>query len=325
MLSLNLSKKVMKNSKQEREDITMFYSPLRYPGGKGKLASFMEYMLDLQGHHGGTYIEPFAGGAGIAVELLLRNVVKKIVINDYDKGVWSFWKAVLTDTNRFIEEITRVPLSMEEWYRQREICLNRNKKYSFELGFAVFYMNRTNRSGIIKGGVIGGTDQSGKWGMDARFNRTELIRRIECIGKRKNDIKLYNKDINTFITNYIPRFEKENAFVYFDPPYFKKGEQLYMNYFKLSDHKRIESAIRERVNCDWVITYDNAKEIREIYGNYAMRLFDLNYSVASKCKASELIVFKEGVVIPSNEELIGHGIDINLRAFEEYSDTLTTD
>jgi len=235
----------------------MFCSPLRYPGGKGKLAKFMKYMIDQLGHGGGTYIEPFAGGAGIAIELLLEGVVSRIVINDYDKGIWSFWKAVLTETERFIAQLAVVPLTMEEWNRQRNICVTRNNKYSFELGFATFYMNRTNRSGIIKGGVIGGMDQSGSWKMDARFKREELIRRIESIAERKSHIKLYNKDINSFITRYIPLYE-ENALVYFDPPYFKKGKQLYMNYFQLEDHVRIEKAIRDYVKCDWIITYDKA-------------------------------------------------------------------
>ena len=292
----------------------MFYSPLRYPGGKGKLAEFMKYMIVQLGHSGGTYIEPFAGGAGIAIELLLRGVVSRIVINDYDKGIWSFWKAVLTETNRFIGELEVVPLTMEEWNRQRMICLTQNDKYSFELGFATFYMNRTNRSGIIKGGVIGGVDQSGVWKMDARFNREELIRRVESIAKRKSDIKLYNKDINSFITRYIPQYE-ENALVYFDPPYFKKGKQLYMNYFKLEDHVRIERVIRNYVQCDWIITYDYAKEIEEIYKNYSMCLYDLKYSVSSKCKASELMIFKDGISIPNDENLQKQRIKLNIRPY----------
>ena len=292
----------------------MFYSPLRYPGGKGKLAEFMKYMIVQLGHSGGTYIEPFAGGAGIAIELLLRGVVSRIVINDYDKGIWSFWKAVLTETNRFVGELEVVPLTMEEWNRQRMICLTQNDKYSFELGFATFYMNRTNRSGIIKGGVIGGVDQSGVWKMDARFNREELIRRVESIAKRKSDIKLYNKDINSFITRYIPQYE-ENALVYFDPPYFKKGKQLYMNYFKLEDHVRIERVIRNYVQCDWIITYDYAKEIEEIYKDYSMCLYDLKYSVSSKCKASELMIFKDGIGIPRDENLQKQKIKLNLRPY----------
>ena len=291
----------------------MFYSPLRYPGGKAKLARFMEFIIKERGYIGGTYIEPFAGGAGIAVELLLRDVVSRIVINDYDKGIWSFWKAILTETERFISEIRTVPLTINEWEKQRDICLNYNKKYSFELGFATFYMNRTNRSGIIKGGVIGGLQQNGKWKIDARFNRESLISRIESIAFRKKDIRLYNQDITTFIEHYVP-FYSEKAMIYFDPPYFKKGKQLYMNFFEFEDHKRIERVIRNSVECDWIVTYDDASEIREIYASYPVMLYDLNYSVSKKCKTSELMIFKSNIPIPRNKLLEQNGIDINLRA-----------
>lgn len=290
----------------------MYYSPLRYPGGKGKLASFMEYMIDQLGHRGGTYIEPFAGGAGIAMELLLRNVVSRIVINDYDKAVWSFWKAILTETDRFVEEIRTVPLTVDEWQKQHEILVTQNDKYSFELGFAAFYLNRTNRSGIIKGGVIGGQEQAKDWKMDVRFKREELVTRIQRIAARKKDIKLYNKDVNSFIKNYVPLYE-ENALIYFDPPYFRKGQQLYMNFFNYKDHVRIEQEIREHVNCDWIITYDYEPQIEEIYHNYNLRLYDLNYSVSTKRKASELMIFKDGIFIPSDEELNSKKINIHIR------------
>ena len=290
----------------------MYYSPLRYPGGKGKLASFMEYMIDQLGHRGGTYIEPFAGGAGIAMELLLRNVVSRIVINDYDKAVWSFWRVILTETDRFVEEIRTVPLTMDEWQKQHEILVTQNDKYSFELGFAAFYLNRTNRSGIIKGGVIGGQEQAKDWKMDVRFKREELVTRIQRIAARKKDIKLYNKDVNSFIKNYVPLYE-ENALIYFDPPYFRKGQQLYMNFFNYKDHVRIEQEIREHVNCDWIITYDYEPQIEEIYHNYNLRLYDLNYSVSTKRKANELMIFKDGIFIPSDEELNSKKINIHIR------------
>lgn len=290
----------------------MYYSPLRYPGGKGKLASFMEYMIDQLGHRGGTYIEPFAGGAGIAMELLLRNVISRIVINDYDKAVWSFWKAILTETDRFIEEIRTVPLTVDEWQKQHEILVTKNDKYSFELGFAAFYLNRTNRSGIIKGGVIGGQEQAKDWKMDVRFKREELVTRIQRIAARKKDIKLYNKDVNSFIKNYVPLYE-ENALIYFDPPYFRKGQQLYMNFFNYKDHVRIEQEIREHVNCDWIITYDYEPQIEEIYHNYNLRLYDLNYSVSTKRKANELMIFKDGIIIPPDEELNSKKINIHIR------------
>lgn len=289
----------------------MFYSPLRYPGGKGKLEAFMELLIEKTGHLGGIYIEPFAGGAGIALELLEKNIVNEIVINDLDKGIYSFWKAILTETDRFINDIRTIPLTINEWNRQRTI-LDDDCRYSYELGFATFYLNRTNRSGIIRGGVMGGIEQSGSWRMDARFNRNELINRIIKIARRKRDIHVYNKDVNSFVQNYLPRYE-DNSFVYFDPPYFEKGKQLYLNFFSYDDHVRIERMINNLVNCDWVITYDDVPEIVEIYQEHIMRRFDLNYSAAVKRKASEIIIFRRLDMIPDVEQLNEREIFVNLR------------
>ena len=289
----------------------MFCSPLRYPGGKGKLAPLMELLIKKTGHYGGTYVEPFAGGAGIALELLGKGIVKDIVINDWDKGIYSFWRAILTETDRFINDIRTVELTIPEWYKQREI-INNYSKYSYELGFATFYLNRTNRSGIIKGGVIGGLEQNGIWRMDARFNREDIINRIVKIVSNKEHIHLYNKDVDSFIRNYLPKYQ-QNAFVYFDPPYFGKGKQLYLNFFSYKDHVRIEKMINDQVACDWVITYDDAPEIADIYHNHALRRFDLNYSAAVKRKASEIIIFKNDLIVPTMKELADEKININLR------------
>ena len=119
----------------------MIYSPLRYPGGKGKLEPFMELLIRQTGHLGGTYIEPFAGGAGIALELLEKEIVGDIVINDFDKGIYSFWRAILSDTDRFINDIRNIGLSIDEWNRQRQIIDNCNR-YSYELGFAIGRIDR---------------------------------------------------------------------------------------------------------------------------------------------------------------------------------------
>lgn len=290
----------------------MFYSPLRYPGGKGKLTSFIAMMIETHGHKGGTYIEPFAGGAAVAIELLERGVVSEIVINDFDKGIYSFWRAILTETNRFINEIENIPINMDEWYKQRNICMNKKSKYSFELGFATFYMNRTNRSGIIKGGVIGGKSQNGTWRLNARFNKKELIERIRKISKNKCHIHLYNKNVDSFIINYIPKYNS-NVFVYFDPPYFRKGCQLYMNFFDYKDHARIEHLISNKVNCDWMITYDNEPEIIKIYEKSYIKPFELNYSVANKRKAQELLILKNESMLPSLVPIHNGSVCINTK------------
>lgn len=289
----------------------MFYSPLRYPGGKGKLEPFMELLIRQTGHEGGIYVEPFAGGAGIAIGLLEKGIVSDIVINDLDKGIYSFWRAILSETDRFVKDIQTAELTISEWYRQKSIAEN-NKVYSYELGFATFYLNRTNRSGIIKGGIIGGLEQSGQWKMDARFNKDALINRIKKISSKKKHIHLYNKDVNSFIIDYLPKYQN-NAFVYFDPPYFNKGKQLYLNFFSYEDHVRIEKMINEKVLCDWVITYDDVPEICDIYKKHILKKFDLNYSAGEKRRASEIIIFKSEKIVPSNEQLKQNNIILNLR------------
>ena len=280
----------------------MFYSPLRYPGGKGKLAPFIGYLIEKLNIENPIYIEPFAGGAGVALELLLEEKVETIVINDYDKAIASFWKAILEEPDRFVDMIYNVPITIDEWKHQKEIYSTSLNRYSFELGFATFYLNRTNRSGIIKGGIIGGLDQQGRWKIDARFNKEELIHRVLRIAEFRKNIVVYNKDVTSLIQNYMPKYGKD-AFAYFDPPYFEKGKALYKNYFNYSDHKYIEEQIRENVQCNWIITYDNVPEIKEFYKEYTIREFNINYSAANRRKASELMIFKNDLLCPTNEEL----------------------
>lgn len=279
-----------------------YYSPLRYPGGKGRLAPFMKLLIQKTGHMGGVYIEPFAGGAGIALDCLLNGVVSEIVINDLDKGIYSFWKAVLNDTDRFIEDILAIPLNIEEWEHQRQIYLTNNKKYSYELGFATFYLNRTNRSGIIKGGVIGGKEQSGQWTLDVRFNRDALSKRVQKVAAHKNKIHVYNKDISSFLLHYAERYAG-NAIVYFDPPYYEKGRELYLNFFKHEDHVRIRSEIERLNNIDWVITYDDCPEIRDLYSEHICRRMQWNYSAATKRTVNEIMIFESERMIPTEQEL----------------------
>lgn len=290
----------------------MFYSPLRYPGGKGKLAPFMKLMINKMNIKNGTYIEPFAGGAGIALMLLLEGYVNDIVINDYDKAIYSLWRAIVNESENLIDRIMQTEINIDEWRRQKNIYVQKNKKYSMDLAFSTFFLNRTNRSGIIKGGPIGGYEQNGNYKIDARYNAEELAKRIRNIAKYKRHIKVYNKEIVSFIEKILPSYN-ENALIYFDPPYFNKGPELYKNFFNKEDHAKISQLILNNVQADWIITYDDAPEIIKLYQQRCIKRYDLNYSVANTGKNSELIIFKDKEYCPSNEELLNRKININLR------------
>lgn len=300
----------------EKEVNAMNYSPLRYPGGKNRLAPFISLLIQKSKIENPIYVEPFAGGAGVALSLLLDSIVNEIVINDYDKAIYSVWRALLAETDRFIELIKTTPLNVEEWRTQKRIYDEQRNKYSVELGFAAFYLNRTNRSGILSNaGPIGGFDQTGNYLIDARFNRTELVRRVCEIAKYKSKIHLYNKDIRAFLKNYMPKYQ-ERAFIYFDPPYYKKGKALYKNFFTPSDHQEIYERIC-KLDCPWLVTYDDVPEIREIYSSYIGKQYDLIYSLANNGKNSELMFLSDNALWPTTEELTKGKITINLRGEDD--------
>lgn len=282
------------------EVILRNYSPLRYPGGKSKLSSFVAASIKKSKIKSPIYIEPFAGGAGIALSLLYNGTVDKIVINDYDKAIYSMWRAILNDTHKFINLLETTPVSMTEWYKQKDIYSSQNKRYSVELGFAAFYLNRTNRSGIITAGPIGGYNQTGNYKINARFNKEDLLNRIQKIIMYKDRIHLYNQDVRSFINLYAPKYI-DKAFIYFDPPYYKKGKQLYRNFFNSKDHQEIHDLINE-LTCPWIVTYDDIDEIRNIYRDYSGWNFDLMYSVANSGLNSEILFISDTKLLPNQKE-----------------------
>lgn len=275
-------------------------SPLRYPGGKSALYPVVSSVIKSNKMKHCIYVEPFAGGASIAWSLLFDGVVDYVIINDADKAVYSFWRAVMESTQWFVDKIKQMPITVDEWRKQRELLRN-VKKYSKELGFAMFYLNRTNRSGILDAGPIGGYDQSGAYKIDCRFNRDALAKKIERIAAYRNRIKVYNQDISVFLKHYLPK-ENENhdIFVYFDPPYYEKGQRLYMNHFSSKDHERLRDAVAT-LNCKWLMTYDDKIEIDELYKNYQKFRFSINYSLSNKRKGGEMMIFKDTSCVPSYE------------------------
>ena len=286
-------------------------SPLRYPGGKSKLADFIGLTIQNLNMPNCTYIEPFAGGSGVALSLLLNGIVERIVINDLDKAIYSFWRATKHDPFRLIEKIENTPITMDEWYKQKQIYSS-STTYSLDLAFATLFLNRTNRSGILTAGPIGGYAQAGEWKLDVRFNKASLIKKIEMLSAQKGNITVYNKDIISLINNYIPRFGT-NTFIYFDPPYYNKGQKLYKNFLTPCDHQKIHDAIVQNVHVPWIITYDDVPEICNLYAPYMTREFDLIYSAANKGKASELMIFSDDFLCPTQEQLLDHQISISFR------------
>jgi DNA adenine methylase len=285
----------------EGQGMPTVHSPLRYPGGKQVLSGLLSHLIRLNGAYEGTYAEAYAGGAGAALSLLFGEHVQDVMINDADPAIASLWRAILSQTDAFAELIDSTPLTIKEWQRQREIYRSFNSRSSFlKVGFAAFYLNRCNRSGIIAtGGPIGGIDQKGKWKLDARFNRLELIRRVRAIARYKERIQIYNLDAIAFLKRHLRKSKKSRpTFVYLDPPYFVKGRKLYLNYYEQKDHEALSSYLKAKSHFEWVLSYDNVPEIRKLYAPLRTLRFDLDYTAAERSKGKELLIFKDGLEYP---------------------------
>lgn len=274
-----------------------FYSPLRYPGSKKKLVNHFKEIIIKNNLQGGIYAEPYAGGASIALSLLIEGYVSRIIINDNDRSIYAFWHSILNRTEEFCELIEKTPINIETWELQKETQTRKKTADLFSLGFSTFFLNRTNRSGILTAGAIGGLNQNGKWKIDARYNREDLINRIKEIVKHKKNIRVYHLDAIKLVKKLKNKLPTKTLF-YFDPPYFIKGKELYMNHYGQEDHVEIAEEIKKINGQKWVITYDSVRQIRELYKDYKPKKYYLRYSAGKSKIGEEIMINSKNMIMP---------------------------
>ena len=279
--------------------MTNYVSPLRYPGGKLKVVDYIKRLFEVNDLVGGTYIEPYAGGASVALSLLFDKYAGKIKINDKDRSIYAFWYSVLNNADELCRLISDTPVTMDVWQAQHELQKHKEDADLLELGFSTFFLNRTNRSGILNGGVIGGKEQTGNYKIDARYNKNDLIERIERIAGYSDLIDLTSMDAVALLKRY-KRTPAAKTFCYLDPPYHVKGRDLYLNYYNDDDHRAVAETIK-KYKGKWIISYDAVDFIKNLYGDYRQKEYYLSYSAGNRSKGKEIMVYSEGLTLPKEE------------------------
>lgn len=274
-------------------------SPLRYPGGKSQLTPFVVEVLRTNNLFDCTYVEPFAGGAGIAWTLLLSGYVSEVWINDFDPAIHAFWHAVLNNTDELCDRIEQTPVTIEEWHRQRAIQA-KSTTSQLDLGYSTFFLNRTNRSGILKGGVIGGLQQTGDYLIGCRFNKIDLVAKIRRIAMYRDQVRLTRMDAEQFIKREFKKLSR-HALVNVDPPYYRRGPELYCSFYVHQDHAMLADAVRG-IKQPWMLTYDDTPEIRLMYEGLPTHSNELTYSAQVKRSAVELLVLSPELRWPTQPE-----------------------
>lgn len=273
-----------------------YLSPLRYPGGKARLAPYLKRLIQSQQPQPGQYAEPFAGGAGAALHLLSDKTVDSIHLNDLNPGIAAFWRASLDYPDQFCHMVRTVPLTIDEWFVQRDVYTQPADRHDLELGFATFYLNRTNRSGILGARPIGGFDQSGLWKIDARFNREALCARIQTIADMRHRIYITELEGLDFLTSL--QEIADDVFVYADPPYLVQGEGLYLHAFDADDHVALAQLLADAAFL-WMLTYDDDPRITQrLYAGGRCATFDIAHTAQHQHVGQEAVVYSTGLTVP---------------------------
>ena len=240
-------------------------TPLRYPGGKTWLFEYVKEFLHFHELESKIVVEPYAGSASISVGLLRGNLMKEAYIGEKDPIIVSFWNAVLTRNDELVEYISTLEVTMETWFALKKyLSPTSTTNYDIvEVAGAFLFYNRTNYSGIIKGGPLGGKKQLSPYKLDCRFNKERIIERIRGLKGLYGRLHIVESDGLVFMQEMSSKFP-EDSFFYVDPPYYGAGKDLYRFYFTDMEHESLSDFLTN-LDPPWLLSYDNAEFIRNLY------------------------------------------------------------
>ncbi|MBH8602055.1 DNA adenine methylase [Thermoactinomyces sp. CICC 23799] len=224
-------------------------SPLRFPGSKSKVLNrFYPYFYIPHIE----YREPFFGGGAI---FFGKPKAKINWINDKDYSVYAFFKIVRDYPDDICKFVLSIKPSIEIWKEIRSI----KPQNELEVAYKFLFLNRTNYSGIITANPIGGIKQKSNWKIDCRWNPEMLCKRIkECSSKLQN-VKITCLDFEELILA-----PGKDVFLVLDPPYYKKGHELYPVSMSHEEHVKLARLLKKTQH-NFLLTIDDCEEVKEIY------------------------------------------------------------
>ncbi|WP_051058751.1 DNA adenine methylase [Paenibacillus shenyangensis] len=239
-------------------------SPFRYPGGKSKIAQHLAAAMRPQQLD--TLVSVYAGGASVELAMLQAGLVKQLIMNDIDFGIFSLFYLIKEHPDDLIQRIrTQLP-SHDDFFRYRDLI---KTDYAgadlLDAAWAALIVNRLAYSGIYSANPLGGRSGSQKR-LLARYNPDDLCQRILQIHAMSHRMTLSHQ-------NALPFIEEQawhpNSTLFLDPPYYEKGSALYRHFYTEQDHRDVswllQTFYEQMPGADIVITYDDHPFIRELY------------------------------------------------------------
>lgn len=268
-------------------------SPLRYPGGKRRLVPYLAAALAENNLRPDLFVEPYAGGASVSLELLHLDFVERAVISDLDPMVNAFWETVVTDIDWLCEQVESVPLSLSEWERMKKTRFRCRRS----LALACLYLNRTSFNGALhnSAGPIGGKAQTSEYDIGCRFPRARLVSRLRACADLADRIDVVPAQDAMFTVREArerARREESSVFFYLDPPFWAKSSSLYRRSFTELAHERLADQLHW-LQDHFLLSYDPAPEIVDLYTGHTagtVAEIELLYSGSSRSAGTEMVI-----------------------------------
>lgn len=273
-------------------------SPLRYPGGKRKLAPLIADLISKTRVRPNLFVEPFAGGASVSISLLEADYVDNIALADADPLVASFWETVFSDrADTLADMIYDADVSLDQWKSLK----GSESAPGIASAFKCLFLNRTSFSGSLhrKAGPIGGMSQMSDYKIGCRFNQGKLAERVLELSRLRHRVRFvrnesYAKTVRDVRRTSIFRDSPEKVFWYLDPPFFAKADKLYRCHFDRVDHEGLARSV-EDIPGNWLLSYDSHADAHALYSAHpGFALVNLQYS--ARIDEKQRLVAKEIVV-----------------------------
>jgi DNA adenine methylase len=292
-----------------RTPSSRYASPLRYPGGKARMAPWLTdtfeallWPMDVE-----IWLEPFGGGAGAALTALASGRVPEAWIVEANPALAAFWTTVMNDGPAMADRVERTVPTLGMFQDSRQTvaaALDGERIDTFKLGLAAFILNRCSRSGMIlpSVGPIGGKAQTGLHTVAARFNAAALADRIRTVHALGDRFKVFAGDGISFLEDLPASGVQDEVFCFVDPPYIGVGNDLYAIGMDDDLHQRLANALN-RLTAPWLLTYDAHPQIPQLYPDSQVLEFDIPHTAGSSRVGTEYLVLGPGMGAPETNPL----------------------
>lgn len=222
-----------------------------YPGNKARMASqIIELFPD---HH--CYVEPFGGAASILFSKPRSSVE---VYNDINDDIVTFFQVFRDEREALVEYLESMPYSeslyeeiARQWFDEED-----RPKDMIEYAARFFFL-RYSQFGSGLGW------ERGFRSMAHRSAASQFVQGVDRLTEFRDRLR----DVNIHCSDYrriVDKYDSEDTFFYFDPPYLGPGDDLYQTNEEGFDHEEFVERVAE-LDSRWLLSYGDVPDGLEEY------------------------------------------------------------